>query len=107
MSLSKNHFIAAESIGTMLFAGAAETFPYVDGKRGTMSDGIRIDVLLSDHEMERLSVKIAGLTAVPEIKPLTPIEFNDLRVSAYVSEKWLKFKAVASGVKQIDRGVKS
>lgn len=107
MSLSKNHFVAAESIGTMLFAGAAETYPYVDGKRGTTSDGIRIDVLLSDHEMERLSVKIAGGSAMPEIKPLTPVEFTDLKVTAYVSDKWLKFKAVASGVKPLDRGMKN
>ncbi|HHU84354.1 MAG TPA: hypothetical protein GXZ23_04210 [Clostridiales bacterium] len=86
----------------MIFAGASEYYEYTNGVKAKNPSGVKYDVLLSKHELERLSVKIPGEITPKNIEVMSRVKFTDLMVRPYSSDRGIAFTATAKDISIVE-----
>ena len=82
----------------MLLVEVSPAYEYKDNKRTDRITGYRYVVCLTEHRLEKLSVRIDGPQLMEQPDGFVEVLFDGLEVSGYESQGKVNFTAKATGI---------
>lgn len=96
-------YIDNRCLGQMQLVAVTPVY-YAGGVRQSSVQSIAYEVVLPEHQYDKLRITISGLEpqiAEPAISETVMVAFDNLRVKPYVREGRLAFSATATGIRAI------
>lgn len=81
-----------------LLVDISPAYEYKDNRRTDTVTGFKYVVALSEHSLEKLSVKIEGKQLMEKPEDFAPVEFEGLELFVYMSDGKPMVSAKATGI---------